>query len=223
MSCAIWIRLPHVSSNTAVFTGPISVGPCVNCTPSPTRRSYSACTSSTAKLVTGIPWSFTPSWYAFATGLPFGSSSSTPSGSAADATVIHRDPLVLSPPAARLATLPGGHPQGYGDCFDAFVADTYSTIRNGEVIFKADIISETPDVIYLEGVYVNPDDRNKGLGSRCLTQLCHRFLNRAQSIVILVNENKPNAHRFFQRVGFVASSVYDTLFLAPSRRGDDSE
>ncbi len=50
------------------------------------------------------------------------------------ATVIHRDPLVLSPPAARLAILPGGHPQGYGDCFDAFVADAYSTIRNGEVI-----------------------------------------------------------------------------------------
>ena len=99
----------------------------------------------------------------------------------------------------------------------------WTLIRNGEVIFKADIISETPDVIYLEGVYVNPDERNKGLGSRCLTQLCHRFLNRAQSIVILVNENKPNAHRFFQRVGFVASSVYDTLFLAPSRRGDDIE
>ena len=99
----------------------------------------------------------------------------------------------------------------------------WTLIRNGEVIFKADIISETPDVIYLEGVYVNPNDRNKGLGSRCLTQLCHRFLNRAQSIVILVSENKPNAHRFFQRVGFVASSVYDTLFLAPSRRGDDFE
>jgi predicted dehydrogenase len=55
-------------------------------------------------------------------------------GSREHATVIHRDPLVLSPPAARLAILPGGHPQGYGDCFDAFVADTYSTIRNGETI-----------------------------------------------------------------------------------------
>ena len=32
-------------------------------------------------------------------------------------------PATLSPPAARLAFLPGGHPQGYADCFDAFVAD----------------------------------------------------------------------------------------------------
>jgi predicted dehydrogenase len=50
------------------------------------------------------------------------------------ATVIHRDPGTLSPPAARLATLPGGHPQGYGDCFDAFVADAYAAIRRGEQV-----------------------------------------------------------------------------------------
>ena len=31
----------------------------------------------------------------------------------------------LSPPAARYASLPAGHPQGYADCFDAFVADFY--------------------------------------------------------------------------------------------------
>jgi predicted dehydrogenase len=52
-------------------------------------------------------------------------------GGREQATVIHRDPGVLSPPAARLATLPGGHPQGYGDCFDAFVADAYDAIGNG--------------------------------------------------------------------------------------------
>jgi predicted dehydrogenase len=29
-------------------------------------------------------------------------------------------------------TLPGGHPQGFHDCFDAFVAETYDAIRGGE-------------------------------------------------------------------------------------------
>jgi predicted dehydrogenase len=48
------------------------------------------------------------------------------------ATVIPRDPLSMSPDAARLATLPAGHPQGYRDCFDAFVADAYAEIRGGE-------------------------------------------------------------------------------------------
>jgi hypothetical protein len=45
---AIWIRFPHVSSNTAVVTDSISSGSCVNCTPNPRSRSYSACTSLTA-------------------------------------------------------------------------------------------------------------------------------------------------------------------------------
>ena len=43
-------------------------------------------------------------------------------------TVSYRDPGQLSTPAARLATLPAGHPQGYADCFDALVADVYAAI-----------------------------------------------------------------------------------------------
>jgi predicted dehydrogenase len=46
-------------------------------------------------------------------------------------TIIRRDPATLSPPAARLAFLPGGHPQGYADCFDAFVAEVYEAIESG--------------------------------------------------------------------------------------------
>jgi predicted dehydrogenase len=49
------------------------------------------------------------------------------------ATVLQRDPGWLSPPAARLATLPAGHPQGYGDCFDAFIAEVYDAIETGVV------------------------------------------------------------------------------------------
>ena len=43
-----------------------------------------------------------------------------------------RDPDTLSKSAARYALLPPGHAQGYQDCFDAFVADTYETISTGE-------------------------------------------------------------------------------------------
>ncbi len=46
-------------------------------------------------------------------------------------TIVRRDPESLSPAAARYATLPGGHPQGYADCFDGFVADFYEAIRTG--------------------------------------------------------------------------------------------
>jgi predicted dehydrogenase len=41
---------------------------------------------------------------------------------------IPRDRATLGPEAARYVTVPGGHPQGYEDCFHAFVAETYATI-----------------------------------------------------------------------------------------------
>jgi predicted dehydrogenase len=46
--------------------------------------------------------------------------------------IVRRDPESLSPGAARYATLPGGHPQGYSDCFDAFVADFYEAVETGQ-------------------------------------------------------------------------------------------
>jgi predicted dehydrogenase len=46
-------------------------------------------------------------------------------------TLLRRDPATLSPSAARLAFLPVGHPQGYADCFDLFVADVYAAICDG--------------------------------------------------------------------------------------------
>jgi predicted dehydrogenase len=46
-------------------------------------------------------------------------------------SIVRRDPESLSAAAGRYATLPGGHPQGYADCFDAFVADFYEGIRTG--------------------------------------------------------------------------------------------
>jgi predicted dehydrogenase len=41
---------------------------------------------------------------------------------------VPRDFDTLRPEAAAYVTVPGGHPQGYQDCFDAFVAETYAAI-----------------------------------------------------------------------------------------------
>ncbi|NEE00731.1 Gfo/Idh/MocA family oxidoreductase [Phytoactinopolyspora halotolerans] len=48
-------------------------------------------------------------------------------------SVLVRDPDTLTPEAARFARVPAGHPQGYQDCFDHFVADTYAAIDDGTV------------------------------------------------------------------------------------------
>ncbi len=61
-------------------------------------------------------------------------------GRRASSEVVVRDPAHLDPSAAPYAVLPPGHPQGYQDCFDAFVADTYRAVRSDE----ADAIDGLP-------------------------------------------------------------------------------
>lgn len=52
-------------------------------------------------------------------------------GSRGENAAVLRDPAVLSPEAARLSVLPGGHPMGYLDCFAAFVRDVHDAVRTG--------------------------------------------------------------------------------------------
>jgi predicted dehydrogenase len=56
------------------------------------------------------------------------------SGRRESETVLRRDPATLSEAAARYAFLPGGHPQGYADCFDAFVAEVYGCSASGSPV-----------------------------------------------------------------------------------------
>jgi predicted dehydrogenase len=50
-------------------------------------------------------------------------------GAEAGATVLNRDPNYGSTEQRRLSTLPAGHPQGYAQCFENFVDDTYAAVR----------------------------------------------------------------------------------------------
>jgi predicted dehydrogenase len=49
-------------------------------------------------------------------------------GRRAGSLLVPRDSDQLAPDAARLVTTPAGHPQGYQDAFNAFVADSYAAI-----------------------------------------------------------------------------------------------
>ncbi len=47
--------------------------------------------------------------------------------------VLLRDPETASPDAARLSLVPAGHPMGYQDAFNAFIADAYAAVRGEQV------------------------------------------------------------------------------------------
>jgi predicted dehydrogenase len=52
-------------------------------------------------------------------------------GRRAGTELLAADPTRLHPEAAAYAMVPAGHPHGYQDCFDSFVADTYRAIGRG--------------------------------------------------------------------------------------------
>jgi predicted GNAT family acetyltransferase len=90
---------------------------------------------------------------------------------------------------------------------------TWLLVEQNQLIFKTDIVSETPEVTYLEGVYVHPAHRGQGHGSRLLAQIARKLLERTKSISVLVNEERPPAQAFFRKLGFISRGCYDTHFL----------
>ena len=86
-------------------------------------------------------------------------------------------------------------------------------IENGRLEFKADVVSETPEVVYLEGVYVSPEHRGNGYGSRCLTQLTNHLLERTKSVCVLVNETNSAAQNPISKPVIVFANTTTLCFL----------
>lgn len=85
--------------------------------------------------------------------------------------------------------------------------------EHGRLIFKADVMSNTPEVIYLEGVYVDPQERGTDHGLRCFSQLSETLMARGVSVCLLVNEKNRKARAFYRKAGYDLRSHYDTIFL----------
>jgi ribosomal protein S18 acetylase RimI-like enzyme len=90
---------------------------------------------------------------------------------------------------------------------------TWVYTEGGRLIFKADVIAETPEITYLEGVYVSPEMRGQGYGVRCVSQLSRHLLTRTKSTCMLVNEQDNAAQALYRKAGYEARGIYDSIFL----------
>jgi predicted GNAT family acetyltransferase len=85
--------------------------------------------------------------------------------------------------------------------------------KDGEMIFKADVFAEAPEMAYLEGVYVHPQARGKGLGLRCLSRLGQVLLSRTRATCLLISENRKQLASFYRQAGYEFRGYYDTIYL----------
>lgn len=82
-----------------------------------------------------------------------------------------------------------------------------------KLVFKADIVAQTDKVAYLEGVYVAPEYRGRGVTSRCLSRLCLELLDRFENVCLLSNVEFTSAHRSFVKAGMRNTDACTTLFV----------
>jgi len=90
---------------------------------------------------------------------------------------------------------------------------TWVVVEDDRLIFKADVISRTSPVSYLEGVWTRDDRRNNGNSVKFMNELTHRLLEDTKSICLLVNESNKTAQSFYRKCGFRFRATYETIFL----------
>lgn len=90
---------------------------------------------------------------------------------------------------------------------------TWVYVEDGKLIFKAEVVSDTPEAVYVEGIWVSPQERGKGYGLRGMSQLVRALLARAGSVCILVNERNERALSLYRKSGLKLRGHYDTIFL----------
>ena len=89
----------------------------------------------------------------------------------------------------------------------------FVVVENGALVFKADVVAQTGDVAYLEGIYVHPDHRGQGVGPACLAEVGLRLLDEVTHVCLLSNVAFEHAHRSFLKAGFRNSDHCITLFV----------
>jgi uncharacterized protein len=90
---------------------------------------------------------------------------------------------------------------------------TWVVVDDGVLVFKADVISQSSDVVYLEGVWIREDRRRSGAALSFMSALTQMLLENAKSICLLVNETNKRAHNFYEKCGFLFRATYETIFL----------
>jgi len=97
---------------------------------------------------------------------------------------------------------------------------TWVLNEKGKLIFKVEVMTQTPEVTYIESMWVNPEERSKGYGFRCLGQLSKNLLEHTGCVCLLVNESNKAAQALYKKAGFEVTGNYLAVFLNTSKNND---
>ncbi|MEU1805363.1 GNAT family N-acetyltransferase [Streptomyces sp. NPDC019937] len=80
---------------------------------------------------------------------------------------------------------------------------SFARVENGRVVFKAEIGAATPHACQIQGVWVAPEYRGRGLSETGMAAVLHYALNEIAPVASLyVNDYNTAARAAYRRVGF---------------------
>ena len=89
----------------------------------------------------------------------------------------------------------------------------WARFDHGEVIFKAEVGSQSPAVSQIQGVWVHPEWRGHGLGSAGTATLAAVIVGTGRMASLYVNDFNTVARATYARVGFTEVGAFATVLL----------
>jgi predicted GNAT family acetyltransferase len=89
----------------------------------------------------------------------------------------------------------------------------WARFEHGEVIFKAEVGSQSPAVGQIQGVWVHPEYRGRGLGTAGTAALASAVVDSGRIASLYVNGFNTVARAAYARVGFSQVGTFATVLL----------
>ena len=89
----------------------------------------------------------------------------------------------------------------------------WARFERGEVVFKAEVGSQSPAVGQIQGVWVHPDWRGRGLGAAGTATLAGAVVRSGRTASLYVNSFNTVARATYARIGFRQVGTFATVLL----------
>jgi len=91
---------------------------------------------------------------------------------------------------------------------------SFAIIEDGRVVFKTEVGAATQHACQLQGVYVHPDLRGRGIAGPAIAAVVQQVRRTIAPVVTLyVNDHNTAARRAYERVGFRHTTTFASILL----------
>lgn len=92
---------------------------------------------------------------------------------------------------------------------------------SGQLVFQAYLSAATREVSQIQGVYVPPSFRGRGIATRCVAEMCRRCFDRTERIALRVQKRNSPAIAVYRKVGFADFLDYLSIWYDSEKEKPD--